>query len=127
LFGGNCAVGAGHHRNAKAVHGGFGSNFVPHQPDVVGAGANKCYVMFGDYIDEARILRQKPIARVNGIGVGDLSGRNDRRDIQIAVGGSGRADANCFVGQAYMHGFGVRRGMDCNGLDAHFVARPMNA
>jgi hypothetical protein len=64
---------------------------------------------------------------MNRVGAGDFGGRDDRGDIEIAVLRRWRADAHRFVGKAHVHRVGVGGRVDRDGLDAHFVARAMDA
>ena len=45
------------------------------------------------------VLGQKTVARMNRLNVADLGGADHAIDLQIAVGGLGRADAISLVGQ----------------------------
>ena len=56
------------------------------------------------------------------LGVGDLGGADDGRDIKVAVGGARRADAHGFVGQAHVFRVAVGLGVDRHGLDAERAA-----
>ena len=59
---------------------------------------------------------------MDGIGVGNFSGRNDARDIEVRVLAGRIADANRFVGKPNMEAFTVGSGIDCNGTDIHLLA-----
>ena len=80
-----------------------------------------------DDIGESGVLGQEPVAGMDRVGIGDLGGRDDRRDVQIAFRGLGRADADAFVGEADMHGVGVGGRMDRDGADAHLAAGAVDA
>src|SRR5690606_41648710 len=60
-------------------------------------------------------------------GVADSGGRTDRGTIETAVLCPGRADAHRLVGKADVHCVGIGGRMDRDGLDAHFVARAVDA
>src|SRR3569832_1318400 len=61
---------------------------------------------------------------MHGIGTGDLAGREQRGDVEIAVLGRRRSDANALVRQAHMHGIGVGGGVHGDGRDAELLAGP---
>jgi len=44
------------------------------------------------------VLGQKPIARMDGLHIGQLGGANEIGDVEIAAGGNARTDANGPVG-----------------------------
>ena len=53
--------------------------------------------------------------------------RQDGRDIQIAVAGGGRPDADGLVGEPHMHRMRIGGRMHRDGLDPHFVAGAVDA
>ena len=121
------AVGTRHQRQAELAGSALGLHLVPHQPDMLGAGADPDDIVQLDDLGEPSILGQKPIARMNCIGVRQLGGRNDIGNVEIGIGGGGRADADRLVGQPHVHRIAVGGRMDCDRLDPHFVAGPMDA
>ena len=72
-------------RYAKGTHGIFSTNFISHNPDVIGSWANEADVMVLKRLHKTGIFGQKPIAWVNSISTGNFGGGDDRRDAQIAV------------------------------------------
>lgn len=75
---------------------------------------------------ETRVFRQEAVARMHGVGAGDLAGRKQLRNVQIAVACGRRADAHAFVGEAHMHRVGISGRMHRHRLDAQFFARPQH-
>jgi hypothetical protein len=73
------------------------------------------------------VLGEEAIARVNGLRVGDLGRRDDRRHVEIALGGRRRADAHRLVGEPDVLGFSIRLRMHDHGLDAEFAAGALDA
>ena len=57
----------------------------------------------------------------------DFGGRNDVRDVEIAVGRGRGADAHGMIGQTDMHGIGIGGGVHRDGFDTHFMSRAVNA
>src|SRR5260370_418474 len=49
-----------------------------------------------------RVFAQQAVARVDGIHIGDLGGADDRRNVEVALGGAWRAHADGFIGKAYV-------------------------
>src|SRR3954463_50852 len=80
-----------------------------------------------DDLGEARILAEEAVARVDRIGVADLGRRDDRRDVQIGFARRRRPDADRLVGEPDVHGIGVGGRMDRDRLDAHLMARAVDA
>ena len=86
-----------------------------------GLGADELHVVVGEDFGKARVLRQKAVAGMHGVGAGDLAGRENGRDIEIAVLGRRRADAHALVGEAHVHGVGVGGGMHRDGENAELL------
>ena len=127
LVGGDAAFGAGHHRNAEPRGGALGLDLVAHQADVRGLRPDEMDgVLFQDF-GEARVLGQEAVAGMHGVGAGDLAGREQSGDVEIAVARGRRSDADALVGEPHMHGVGVGGGMHGNGRDAELLARAQHA
>src|SRR3712207_8624361 len=47
-------------------------------------------------------FRQEAVTGMDGVGAGNLGSADHRRHVQVAVGASGRADADIFIGKADM-------------------------
>ena len=123
LLVGDGAVGAGHDRNAEPLGGALGLDLVAHDADMVAGGADEGDVVGGEDVGELGILRQEAVARMHGVRAGDLAGRDDLVDVEIAVARRRRADAHALVGEAHMHGVGVGGRMDDHRLDAELLGR----
>ena len=59
-------------------------------------------VRFDDF-GKMRIFGKEAIAGMDSIRAADFSGRDDRRDRQIAVGCRWRANADRLIGEPHMH------------------------
>ena len=79
------------------------------------------------HLGEAGVLGQEAVARMDGVGAGDLAGGDERRDVEIAVAGRRRADADALVGEADVHGVGVGGRMHRHGGDAELLAGAQDA
>ena len=92
-----------------------------------GLGADEMDVVLRQDLGEARVLGQKAVARMHGVGAGDLAGGEQRRDVEIAVARGRRPDADAFIGQPHMHGVLVRGRMHGDRRDAELLARAQDA
>ena len=90
-------------------------------------GPMKCHAVVGEDFGKARVLRQEAVAGMHGVGAGDLAGRQNGGDVEIAVFGRRRADAHALVGKAHVHGVGVGGGMHRHGRDAELLAGAQHA
>ncbi len=80
-----------------------------------------------DPLGEVGVFGQEAVAGMDGLGIGHFGRRDDGRNVQIALGGGRRADADRFVGQLDVLGLGVGLGMDGDGRDAQFAAGAQDA
>ena len=119
---GDAAVGARHDRNAQAFGGALGFDLVAHDADMLGLGTDEVQAVVVEDLGKARVLGQKAVAGMHGVGAGDLAGRENGGHVEIGVFRRRRADADAFVGKAHMHGVGVGGGMHRDGLDAKLLA-----
>jgi hypothetical protein len=83
--------------------------------------------VLGDDLGEAGVLGQEAVAGMDRVGAGDLAGRDDRRDVEIAVARRRRADADALVGEPHMHRVGVGGRMHRDRLDAQLLAGAQDA
>ena len=94
----------------------------PMSADVLGLGTDEVHAVLGQYFGKARILRKKAITRMHRIGAGDLAGRENGWDVEVAVLCRGRSDAHALVGKPHMHGIRVGGGMHGDGRYAELLA-----
>ena len=121
------AIGAGHGGNTGFLHGFNGSDLVAHQTDGLRLGADKGEAGAFHAFGKIRIFGEETVTRVNGVGVGDFRRTDDRRDVQVGLGGRGRADADRFVGQPYVHQIPVSLGINRHGANAQLLAGTQDA
>jgi hypothetical protein len=76
------------------------------------------------HLGEVVLLAQEPVARVDGLDVGDLGRGHDAVDAEVALVGRGVADADLLIRQVQVGGVGVGRGVHDGRLDAHLAAGP---
>ena len=118
---------ARHQRQAELLGGLLGDDLVAHHADVLRRRADEGEAVRLDRFGEAGVLGQEAVAGMDGVDAGDGRGRQDGRDVEIAVARRRRADADRFVGQPHMHGVAVGGRMHRHGLDAHLAAGAMDA
>ena len=94
---------------------------------MLGLGTDEMDVVLGQDFGKARVLRQKAVARMHGVGAGDLAGGEQRRNVEIAVARGGRADADALVGEPHMHGVLVGGRMHGDRRDAELLAGAQHA
>src|SRR2546426_7171669 len=114
-------------RYAGLGHGYLGAYLVSHQPYGFGSRADENEAALLDFFGEVGIFRKKTIAGVNGLGVGHLGSADDRRDIEVALGGGRWPNAYRLIGQSHVFGFGIGFGMHHDGLDAKLPASALDA
>ena len=64
---------------------------------------------------------------MDGTGIGDFGGRNQRRYVEITLRRSRRTNAHGFVCQFHVFGFDIRLGMRGDGADAQLAAGTQHA
>ena len=92
-----------------------------------GRGADEMNIVFFQNLGEARVLRQEAVARMHRVGAGDLAGRKQSGDVEVAVARRRRADAYALVGEADMHGVGIGGRVHGDGQDAELLAGAQHA
>ena len=105
----------------------LGRDLVAHQPDVLGRRADEDDAVLLDDLGEVGVLRQEAVARMDGVGAGDLAGRQQGRDVEVALRRRRRADAHALVGEAHVHRVGVGGRVHRDGGDAQLPAGAQDA
>src|SRR6185312_10156259 len=123
---GNAALGAWHDRNAEALRGALRLDLVAHDADMLGRRANEADLVIAQDFRKARVLREKPVARMHGIRAGDLAGGEQIGNVEIAFACGRGPDANRFVRKLHMHRVGVGGGMHRDRVDAKLLAGAQN-
>ena len=117
---------ARHQRHAQPAHGVLGRDLVAHQPDVVRRRADEGEAMRFHHLGESGVLAEEAVARMNGVGARDGGGREDVRDVEVALTRGRGADAHAFVGEAHMHRRLVGGAVHGHRADAHLLAGAMH-
>ena len=121
------ALRAGDAGDAEPRGGALGLDLVAHQPDVFGLRADEGDLVLLEDIGEARVLGQKPVAGMDGVGAGDLAGGDDGGNVEIAVLGGGRPDADALVRELDVHRLLVGGRIDGDRGDAELLGRAHDA
>ena len=120
-------LGAGHERHAGVCELSLRLDFVSHPRHHVRVGADEDEVVVLARTHELRVLGEEAVAWMNGVTSRCLPCRDDRRDLQVALAGGGRADAHCPVRQARVHRSGIGGRIHGDGFDAELVQRANDA
>ena len=73
-------------------------------------------------LGELRVLGEKAVAGMDGVGAGDLGGGDEARDLEVGVARRRGADADVVVGEADVQRLAVGLGVDGDRLDAELAA-----
>ncbi len=119
---GHATVRARNDGDSEFLGGVLGGDLVAHQADVLGRGADEGQAVILDRLHESRVFRQEAIAGVDRLSAGDLAGRDDRGEAQIALRRRVGADADGLIRHANVHRIGIGGGMHRNRFDPHFTA-----
>ena len=74
-----------------------------------------------------RVLRQKAVARMDRIHIGDFRGRNDAIDPQVTFACLRLPNADRLIRHLYVHRIRVRLRINRHRADIQFFARPNNS
>src|SRR5262249_39955323 len=74
-----------------------------------------------------RVLGEKAVARVHGVGVRLTGGLEQRREVQVALASVRRPDADRFVGLPNVERVLVRRRVDGDGGETELATRAQDA
>jgi hypothetical protein len=118
------AVGARRDRDARPLRRLPGRGLVPHHRDYPGGGADELQAHALQDLGEARVLGEKPVAGVDGLGTRQLGGGDDGGHVQVALGGGRGSYADRFVGELVVQGVPVGGGVDRHAPYAELAAGP---
>ena len=92
------AVATGGDRDTRLLGAFAGTVLVTHEADRLGGGADEGDVGRGADLGEVGVLGEEPVARVNGIDIGDLGRADDAVDLEVALASGSGSDADSLVG-----------------------------
>ena len=107
--------------NTRALSVETGSCLVPHQSNRGAGRADKGKAGSHDPVRKCRILGQKPVARVNGVGACPDRRCHERLCTQIRSRGQSGANFHGFVGHADRQHFGIRCGICLHGPNSEIA------
>ena len=119
----HAALGARDARDPETLSGALGLDLVAHHADVFGLRTDECDLVLVKNFRETRVLGQKTIAWMNGVGAGDLARRDNGGNVEIAVARRRRPDAYALVRKLDVHRVPVGGRIDRDGRDAEFLGR----
>ena len=108
----------GDERHTARGHRLLRGDLVTHRPDRVRPGAEEYDSGIGAGGGELGVLRQEPVAGVDGFGSRGLSSGDDLVDAQVGLGGGGRTQVDRCVRGLDVGRMGVGIGVDGDGADA---------
>jgi hypothetical protein len=120
-------IGTRHAGDAGCLHDLDRRDLVAHQADGLGARTDEYEAAFFDALGEIGVLREKPIARMDGDRVGHFRGADDGGHVQVGKAGLGRPDAHGLIGQQNVLGIEIGGRMHGDRLDTEFAAGTKNA
>ncbi len=126
-LGRDAALRSRHHRDAEPLRGALGLDLVAHQADVLGLRPDEMDVVLDQDLGEAGVLGEKAVAGMHGVGAGDLAGREQGGNVEVAVARRRRPDAHALVGETHMHGIGVGGGVHGDRRNAELLAGAQDA
>ncbi len=114
--------GARHDGDAGGLHGMAGGYLVAHGAHDVGLGPDPGQAALLHDLGEIGVLRQKPVAGMDGISPRHLGGADEGGDVVVALARGGWADAHLLVGETHMQGIRVGGGMNRHRTQAEVPA-----
>jgi hypothetical protein len=129
----DCVVGAREHATARQqwqaepLGVSPGRDLVAPGAHGLGAGSDERDAALPADAREFGVLREKPVAGMNGVRGGDLGRADDCGDVEIALRRGAGTDADRLVGEANMQRSCVDFGVNGDGLDAELPAGPQDA
>ena len=115
------AVAAGNARHAGCERRLARRHLVAHQADRLRARTDEDEAGIGHRFGKAGILGQEAVAGVHRIGAAALGGIEDGGDVEIGLGGLGRADQHGFVRQLHRQRVRIGGAVDLDGVDAELA------
>ena len=99
----------------------LGGDLIPHLFNRTNRGAYECNTFSGQCFGEFGVLGEETIARMHRLCARGFDRFHHFVDDDVGLIGGGRSDMDCFIRHLHMQRLFVRVGIDCNGLDAHFL------
>ncbi len=116
------AFGAREDGDLRLACHGFAGDFVAEEFHGFGRWADEFELAIPADAGEVRVLGEEAVAGVNGVGVHDFGGGDDARDVEVALVGGARADADGGVGEVEVGRAAVGLRIDAADFDAEVSA-----
>ncbi len=110
------------HRHPGVGRGLPRLGLVAHQPDAGRRRPDPAEVALLEHLGEVGVLGQEAVARVDGVGAGDLGRGDDAGDVEVALLRRRRPDADRLVGVEHVQRLAVGGAVDRHRLDAQLAA-----
>ena len=114
--------GAGHAGHLGRGGDLLGLGLQPHLADGLVGRADELEIAAPADLGELGVLAQEPVPGVDRLHVGDLGGRDQPGDVQIAVGAGGLTDADRPIGELQVGRPAIGLGVDRDHLDPQLLA-----
>ena len=121
-LGGDDLIGAGEDGDLGLLHGLARGAFFAHEACDLGRRADEFDIGGAANFGEVGVLAEQAVAGMDCVDIGDLGGGDDGRDVEVALGGARRANADGLVGKADVEAVAVSLTVDGDGADAHLAA-----
>ncbi len=124
---GQRTLGARNAGHAGLGHRHLGADLVAHEANRIRAGSNENETAFLDLFGEVRVFREKPVARMDGLGVGDFGSADNGGYVEVTLVRGRRADAHGLIGKAHIFRLRIGLRMHDHCLDPQLPARALDA
>ena len=121
------AVGAGEDWNFGFLHRLASFFFFAHQARDFRWWSDELDVGSAADFGEVGILAEQSVAGMDGVDVGNFGSGDDGGNVEVAVGGARRANADGFVGEAHVQRVAIGFAIDGDGTNSEFTARVEHA
>ena len=114
-------------RHTGLDHGFARRDLAAHEQHHLRGGTDEADAAALAHLGEARVLRQKTVARMDGVGARDLGGADDGGDVQVRLRRGRGADADALVSELHVQRVGVRHRVDGHRRNAELTTRADHA
>ena len=121
------AVIARHQRHPGGFHQALGRTLRAHRHDCLRRRADKHHTTLGAELGKARVFREEPVARVDGLRAGGECRLDDALATQVGIARRGAADVHRLIGHADMQRVAIRVGVHRHRADAEAAGRADHA
>ena len=109
------------------LHSSLSCGLVAHFLNSLWGRADELEVVLCTDAGKGSIFCQETIARMDGLGIGQLGSSDEVGNIEVRLSAGGRPNAHRFVSKTHMQAVAVCCGVDRHGLEGHLSAGPDDA